>query len=106
MHSDVGNSVIWQEGLYGWTDGTNGVYLAALGFSMIPVTIAMGAIASRVNDRVLTVFSMTLTLVGCLQIMNGGYPRCATFSRVHVSAVSVTERLLLRPVAALELSFM
>ncbi len=64
-----------QEGLYGWTDGTNGVYLACLGFSMIPVTVAMGAIASRVNDRVLTVFSMTLTLVGCLQLMNGGYPR-------------------------------
>ena len=44
---------------------------------MIPVTVAMGAIASRVNDRVLTVFSMSLTLVGCLQLMNGGYPRCA-----------------------------
>ena len=75
LQHDTTSGCYSQEGLYGWTDGTNGVYLACLGFSMIPVTVAMGAIASRVNDRVLTVFSMTLTLVGCLQLMNGGYPR-------------------------------
>ena len=64
-----------QETLYGWTDADNGVYLAAMGFSMIPVTMIMGAVSSRVNDRVLTIFSMVLTMVGCLQLTYGGYPR-------------------------------
>ena len=65
-----------QEALYGWTDANNGVYLAVMGFSMIPVTMLMGALSARVSDRILTVFSMLLTLVGCLQLMHGGLPRC------------------------------
>ena len=85
------------------------MYLASLGFSMIPGTVAMGHMASRVNDRVLTVFSMSLTLVGCLQIMNGGYPRSGAHPCTGMQAPKAwhqqrgqeehpaTEVILLRP---------
>ena len=57
-----------QESVFGWSDGENGLYLAVMGFSTIPVTGVMGILSAHVNDRVLTVCSLTLTLAGCAKI--------------------------------------
>ena len=47
-----------------------------MGLSTIPVTITMGIVSKRVNDRALTLFSTMVILAGCcIQLVHGGYPR-------------------------------
>jgi hypothetical protein len=60
---------------FGWSDGSNGLYVGLLCLAMLPVTFVIGAISARVSDRVLTAFSLTLTLLGCVQMWFGAYPR-------------------------------
>ncbi len=56
---------------FGWSDGSNGLYVGLLCLAMLPVTFIIGAISSRVSDRILTAFSLTLTLLGCAQLWFG-----------------------------------
>lgn len=50
--------------------------LAALIRDLAAVTFAVGAVSQRVSDRILTAFSLMLTLLGCAQLFFGPFPRC------------------------------
>jgi hypothetical protein len=42
------------------------------------VTFTIGAVSSHISDRILTAFSLILTLLGCTQLFFGAYPRQVT----------------------------
>lgn len=44
-------------------------------FAWCAVTFTIGAISSHISDRILTAFSLMLTLLGCGQLFFGAFPR-------------------------------
>jgi hypothetical protein len=45
------------------------------------VTFTIGAISSHISDRILTAFSLMLTLLGCGQLFFGAFPRWVACTR-------------------------
>lgn len=66
---------LFTQGLYGWADGTVGTYIGLISLSMLPVNVAVGAVSGKLSDRVLNAACLALALVGCCQLMKGGFPQ-------------------------------